>query len=47
MNPDKKENILAPVEEQCRRLCDLGYRDVDCFFKVFELSLFGGRKGSN
>ncbi|MEJ2169511.1 MAG: class I SAM-dependent methyltransferase [Desulfobacterales bacterium] len=44
--PDKKENILAPVEEQCRWLRDLGYRDVDCFFKIFELALFGGRKAS-
>lgn len=44
--PDKKENILAPVTEQCRWLQDLGYRDVDCFFKIFELALFGGRKAS-
>ena len=44
MRPDKKENILAPVDEQCRWLRDLGYRDVDCFFKIFELALFGGRK---
>jgi tRNA (cmo5U34)-methyltransferase len=42
--PDKKENILAPVEEQCCWLRNLGYRDVDCFFKIFELALFGGRK---
>jgi tRNA (cmo5U34)-methyltransferase len=44
--PDKKENILAPVEEQCRWLRDLGYRDVDCFFKIFELAVFGGRRAS-
>jgi len=44
--PDKEENILAPVEEQCRWLRDLGFHDVDCFFKVFELALFGGRKTS-
>lgn len=44
MRPDKKENILTPVDEQCRWLRDLGYRDVDCFFKIFELALFGGRK---
>ena len=46
LRPDKKENILAPVEEQCRWLRNLGYRDVDCFFKIFELALFGGRKAS-
>lgn len=42
--PDKRENILAPVEEQCQWLRHIGYADVDCFFKVFELALFGGRK---
>ena len=42
--PDKKENILALVDEQCRWLEEIGFSDVDCFFKVFELALFGGRK---
>src|SRR5438093_1475878 len=28
--PDKGANILAPVEEQCRWLRDLGFVDVDC-----------------
>lgn len=42
--PDKQENILAPVEEQCEWLRRIGYVDVDCFFKVFELALFGGRR---
>lgn len=42
--PDKEENILAPVETQCQWLRDTGFQDVDCFFKVFELALFGGRK---
>lgn len=45
--PDKKENILARVEDQCQWLRHIGYVDVDCFFKVFELALFGGRKASN
>ncbi|MCX5813755.1 MAG: class I SAM-dependent methyltransferase [Proteobacteria bacterium] len=45
--PDKTENILAPVETQCQWLRDIGFQDVDCFFKVFELALFGGRKTSN
>jgi tRNA (cmo5U34)-methyltransferase len=45
--PDKKENILARVEDQCQWLRHIGYADVDCFFKVFELALFGGRKASN
>jgi N-acetylglutamate synthase-like GNAT family acetyltransferase len=42
--PDKKENILAPVDDQCRWLREIGLKDVDCFFKIFELSIFGGRK---
>jgi ubiquinone/menaquinone biosynthesis C-methylase UbiE len=44
---DKKENIPAPVEMQCQWLTDIGFEDVDCFFKTFELALFGGRKASN
>ena len=42
--PDKQANILAPVEEQCNWLRQIGYRDVDCYFKIFELALFGGRR---
>lgn len=37
-------NILASVEAQCQWLKDIGFRDVDCFFKVFQLALFGGKK---
>jgi SAM-dependent methyltransferase len=44
--PDKNENLLAPVETQCQWLRAMGFGDVDCFFKVFELALFGGRKAS-
>ena len=43
---DKKDNILSPVGKQCQWLRDIGFLDVDCFFKVFELALFGGRKAS-
>jgi tRNA (cmo5U34)-methyltransferase len=42
--PDRAANILAPVEEQCRWLRDIGFRDVDCFWKYFELAIFGGRR---
>jgi ubiquinone/menaquinone biosynthesis C-methylase UbiE len=41
---DKSANILAPVEEQCQWLVDAGFADVDCFFKYFELAVFGGRR---
>lgn len=42
--PDKVANILAPVETQCAWLRESGFQDVDCFFKAFELAVFGGRK---
>jgi len=41
---DKAANILAPVEDQCAWLRAIGYADVDCFFKVFEMAVFGGRR---
>ncbi|MEM9541266.1 MAG: class I SAM-dependent methyltransferase [Cyanobacteria bacterium P01_E01_bin.42] len=41
---DKDANILAPVELQCQWLENIGFIDVDCFFKIFELALFGGVK---
>jgi amino acid adenylation domain-containing protein len=43
-SPARKENILALAETQCRWLRDIGFQDVDCFFKVFEHALLGGRK---
>jgi ubiquinone/menaquinone biosynthesis C-methylase UbiE len=41
---DKDVNILAAVEQQCEWLRNIGFQDVDCYFKVFEFALFGGRK---
>jgi tRNA (cmo5U34)-methyltransferase len=41
---DKTANILASVELQCQWLRDIGFTDVDCFFKLFEIALFGGIK---
>jgi len=40
----RRENILLPVEVQCAWLRQIGFRDVDCFFKILEHALFGGRK---
>lgn len=40
---DKEANVLAPVEEQCSWLVEAGFDDVDCYFKYFELAVFGGR----
>src|SRR5579871_54824 len=42
--PDKAANILAPVELQCQWLREIGFIDVDCYLKVFELAVFGGRR---
>jgi tRNA (cmo5U34)-methyltransferase len=41
---DKTANILAPVELQCQWLRDIGFTNVDCFLKLFEIALFGGIK---
>ena len=42
--PDKAANILVPVEVQCDWLRACGFGDVDCYFKAFELAVFGGRR---
>lgn len=42
--PDRHANVLAPVDVQCHWLRQIGFEDVDCFFKAFELAIFGGRK---
>jgi len=42
--PDKAANILAPVEIQCGWLRESGYEEVDCYFRIYELAVFGGRK---
>lgn len=42
--PDRAANILASVEEQCQWLREIGFGEVDCFWKYFELAIFGGRK---
>ena len=40
--PERAANLFAEVETQCAWLRDIGYDDVDCFFKFLELALFGG-----
>ena len=41
---DKTANLLTSVELQCDWLREIGYQNVDCFMKLFEIALFGGRK---
>ena len=42
--PDKAANLLAPTELQCDWLREIGYEEVDCYFRIYELAVFGGRK---
>lgn len=42
--PSRNADRLTPMEEQCRWLRQIGFVEVDCWLKVFELALFGGRK---
>jgi len=42
--PDKAANILAPVELQCAWLREIGYEEVDCYFRIYELTVFAGRR---
>jgi ubiquinone/menaquinone biosynthesis C-methylase UbiE len=44
MRADGPANILAPVEDQLQWLRELGFVDVDCAFKSFELAVFAGRR---
>lgn len=41
---DKQANILESCERQCEWLKSLGYKDVEIFFKWFEIAIFGGIK---
>jgi len=41
---DKVLNKLTLVEQQNDWLREIGFQNVDCFFKLFELALFGGQK---
>jgi tRNA (cmo5U34)-methyltransferase len=42
--PDRAANILLPVEVQCDWLREIGYEEVDCYFRIYELAVFAGRK---
>ena len=38
----READVIATVEDQCEWLREIGFADVDCFFKIFELALFAG-----
>lgn len=41
---DKSANRLTPVETQLQWLRSLGYTDVDCYWKYYELAILAGYK---
>lgn len=42
--PDKDSNILLSVNTQCDWLREIGYQQVDCYFRIYELAVFAGQK---
>lgn len=42
--PDKDANILLSVNTQCDWLREIGYEQVDCYFRIYELAVFAGQK---
>lgn len=41
---DREANLLSPLDEQCQWLRQAGFTDVDSYFRVLEIALFGGIK---
>jgi len=44
--PDKDANKLLSVDVQCNWLREIGYEEVDCYFRIYELAVFAGRRPS-
>ena len=40
--PDKDANKLLSVDVQCGWLHEIGFEDVDCYFRIYELAVFAG-----
>jgi SAM-dependent methyltransferase len=41
---DREANLLTPVETQCDWLRKIGFEQVDCYFRIYELAVFAGRR---
>jgi SAM-dependent methyltransferase len=39
---DQYANILAPLDLQLNWMREIGYQQVSCYLKIFELAVFGG-----
>ena len=44
--PDKEANKLLSVDVQCTWLREIGFEEVDCYFRIYELAVFAGRKSN-
>jgi tRNA (cmo5U34)-methyltransferase len=42
--PDKDATILLSVDTQCNWLRGIGFELVDCYFRIYELAVFAGRR---
>ena len=42
--PDKEANKLLSVDIQCTWLREIGYEEVDCYFRIYELAVFAGQR---
>jgi N-acetylglutamate synthase-like GNAT family acetyltransferase len=41
---EQAANLPALTETQCNWLRGIGFAEVDCYFKLFELAVFGGTR---
>jgi tRNA (cmo5U34)-methyltransferase len=44
LNDDSIAYPAASVSEQCEWLHEIGFADVDCYFKIYQLAIVAGRK---
>ena len=42
--PDKEANLLTSIETQCAWLREIGYEDVDCYFRIYSLAVLAGHR---
>jgi tRNA (cmo5U34)-methyltransferase len=42
--PDRGANLLTPVETQCNWLREIGFEQVDCYFRIYELAVIAGHR---